>query len=147
MTEILQDFRSYRPKNHTEWLSFVEDKATSVGVDTFASEEAESLKLFVLLLDQVRDFRHRHWMFAKEYIIKRTAYPKATGGSPMATWLPNQLSVVLNAIDLKSHMLMTNFGNTRTIKWKTIGEIRDRAAAQKRVLDKDVASFKSKFKE
>lgn len=85
MTEILKDFRSYRPINHNEWLTYVQQTADSVGIEKFAHQDATSLSLYIQLLDQVRDFRHRHWSFAKEYIIKRTAYPKATGGSPMAT--------------------------------------------------------------
>jgi indoleamine 2,3-dioxygenase len=48
-------------------------------------QDAQSLFSYLELLDQVRDFRNRHWMFAKEYIIRHTTYPKATGGSPMAT--------------------------------------------------------------
>jgi indoleamine 2,3-dioxygenase len=85
MTEILRDFRSYRPKNHNEWLEWVDQSAKDVGIEEFCMQDAQSLFLYVELLDQVRDFRNRHWMFAKEYIIKHTAYPKATGGSPMAT--------------------------------------------------------------
>jgi hypothetical protein len=33
----------------------------------------------------VRSFRWRHWLFAREYIIRRTAHPTATGGSPIVT--------------------------------------------------------------
>jgi indoleamine 2,3-dioxygenase len=85
MTSILKDFRSYRPADHNKWLQFVEKNANSVGIEKFARADPTSLTLYIQLLDQVRDFRNRHWSFAKEYIIKRTAYPKATGGSPMAT--------------------------------------------------------------
>lgn len=98
MTSILKDFRSYRPENHSQWLTWVEKSAQELGVEKFAEGTARSLSLYMMLLNEVRDFRSRHWNFAKEYIIKRTAYPKATGGSPMATWLPNQLSVVLRTL-------------------------------------------------
>jgi indoleamine 2,3-dioxygenase len=50
------------------------------------------------ILDQIRDFRHRHWSLTKEYILKHTTYPRATGGSPIVTWLPNQLKAVLDTI-------------------------------------------------
>ena len=39
---------------------------------------------------------HRHWLFAREYIIKRSSHPTATGGSPIVTWLPNQLFAVMD---------------------------------------------------
>lgn len=38
-------------------------------------------------------------MFAREYIIKRSNYPVATGGSPIVTWLPNQLSAVMEMME------------------------------------------------
>lgn len=85
MTLILKDFRSYRPNDHSKWLQYVEKSANEAGVEKFARADPSSLTLYIQLLDQVRDFRNRHWSFAKEYIIKRTSYPKATGGSPMAT--------------------------------------------------------------
>lgn len=30
--------------------------------------------------------------------MKKTAHPTATGGSPIVTWLPNQLNAVLDAM-------------------------------------------------
>jgi len=38
-------------------------------------------------------------MFAREYILKHTTHPTATGGSPIITWLPNQLSAVLSLME------------------------------------------------
>jgi indoleamine 2,3-dioxygenase len=68
------------------------------GDDAEDDEEAlwESRRLWLQLLDQVREFRWRHWCFGKEYILKMTDHPTATGGSPIVTWLPNQLKAVLN---------------------------------------------------
>ena len=39
--------------------------------------------LYLHALNQVRDFRWRHWCFTREYILKKTAHPTATGGSPI----------------------------------------------------------------
>ena len=54
LTEILQDFRSYRPGNHREFLEWVKDRAEDVGVKHFALRErssaGESLSFFLLLL-------------------------------------------------------------------------------------------------
>ncbi|KAI1183452.1 indoleamine 2,3-dioxygenase-like protein [Nemania serpens] len=111
LTEILQDFREYRPSNHRQFLVEVKQRAEDLGVKEFAlginpryaaaeSDEEkelllESRRLWIKLLDQVRDFRWRHWCFAREYILKQTSHPTATGGSPIVTWLPNQLQAVM----------------------------------------------------
>ena len=39
--------------------------------------------LYLHALNQVRDFRWRHWCFTREYILKKTSHPTATGGSPI----------------------------------------------------------------
>ena len=107
LTEILRDFREYRPSNHKAFLLFVKERAQELDLKRFAlepeqtgSEEEkeqvrESRSLWIQVLNQVRDFRWRHWCFAREYILKRTSHPTATGGSPIVTWLPNQLEAVL----------------------------------------------------
>ena len=61
LTEILKDFRNYRPVTHNEWLSFVERKAIELDVRSFAKESIASSTLYLAALDQVREFRDRHW--------------------------------------------------------------------------------------
>ena len=65
----------------------------------FCTREKESAVLYLRLLDHVRSFRWRHWLFAREYIIKRSKHPTATGGSPIVTWLPNQLGAVMGMME------------------------------------------------
>lgn len=111
LTAILRDFREYRPSNHRRFLEWVSAEAAKLRVKDFAlavhsvegkgegedgeQEVAESRRLWIQILDQVRDFRWRHWCFAREYILKQTTHPTATGGSPIVTWLPNQLQAVM----------------------------------------------------
>ncbi len=108
MTKILKDFRSYRPASHNNWLTFVEEKAKVVHVRDVCLANVHLCEKYIDLVEQVREFRARHWNFAKEYIMKHTRYPQATGGSPMSTWLPNQLKVVLqtliDAVDRLEHL-------------------------------------------
>ncbi|OIW23575.1 indoleamine 2,3-dioxygenase-like protein [Coniochaeta ligniaria NRRL 30616] len=112
LTEILRDFRQYRPSNHREFLGWVYGRSRGVGFRGWAlgeegggemgemrAEVDKSRRLWLGVLDQVRDFRWRHWCFAREYILKRTSHPTATGGSPIVTWLPNQLQAVLGEMD------------------------------------------------
>lgn len=110
LTEILKDFRSYRPSNHKAFLMHVKERSLDLDLKNFAlgyntpapsnPEEVDALResrsLWLQILNQVRDFRWRHWCFAREYILKRTSHPTATGGSPIVTWLPNQLEAVLD---------------------------------------------------
>jgi indoleamine 2,3-dioxygenase len=95
LTDILVDFRNYRPKPHRTFLAYVMSKAAELGVRQFCIKDQELAQLYLKLLDHVRSFRWRHWLFAREYIIKRTSHPTATGGSPIVTWLPNQLMAVM----------------------------------------------------
>ena len=42
LTEILSDFRSYRPGNHRQFLEWVKDRAQEVGVRGYAMMERKS---------------------------------------------------------------------------------------------------------
>ncbi|PYH90372.1 indoleamine 2,3-dioxygenase family protein [Aspergillus ellipticus CBS 707.79] len=96
LTKVLHEFRAYRPLPHREFLAHINSKSEEVGVRNFALEDTETTILLLKTLDHVRSFRWRHWLFAREYIIRRTPHPTATGGSPIVTWLPNQLSAVMD---------------------------------------------------
>lgn len=99
LTDILIDFRNYRPQPHRQFLGFMMSKAAEVGVRRRCIECSELAQLYLKLLDHVRSFRWRHWLFAREYIIKRSSHPTATGGSPIVTWLPNQLMAVMDLME------------------------------------------------
>ncbi|KAL1990424.1 hypothetical protein VTN49DRAFT_6263 [Thermomyces lanuginosus] len=95
LTKILYEFRAYRPKPHREFLAHIASEAEKLRIRDYALADTETAILYLKALDHVRSFRWRHWLFAREYIIRRTYHPTATGGSPIVTWLPNQLSAVM----------------------------------------------------
>jgi indoleamine 2,3-dioxygenase len=66
LTDILRDFRTYRPANHNSWLSWLEKRAAELDLRAFAKADDNSAVLYLALLDQVREFRGRHWNFTKE---------------------------------------------------------------------------------
>ncbi|ROV96826.1 hypothetical protein VMCG_07922 [Cytospora schulzeri] len=150
LTEILKDFRKYRPSNHRAFLQHVRDKAAGVDLRGFAlrlravsggkedeEDEAvwESRRLWLQLLDQVREFRWRHWCFGKEYILKMTSHPTATGGSPIVTWLPNQLSAVLrDMVDIAGKVGEEKLG-------KEVQGIMDLVRRQEETLRKEVEKY------
>jgi len=143
LTVILRDFRSYRPSNHNEWLEWLEKEARTLGVVNYSLQDDTSSLLLLALIDQVREFRNRHWLFTKEYIIKHTTHPVATGGSPIVTWLPNQLGSVLKSmIDVGSKINLKRLSAPE----KTLAEeLIERAEVQKRVLDREVKELSKKF--
>jgi indoleamine 2,3-dioxygenase len=145
LTEILRDFRSYRPKPHREFLAWVMSKSAEVGVKKYCTnppaDQAVLLPtLYLKLLDHVRSFRWRHWLFAREYIIKRSSHPTATGGSPIVTWLPNQLMAVM---DLMEEVFVES-GLAKVVNHPdaaVVREMMENVAVQKDKLDKEVKKY------
>lgn len=72
LTEILKDFRTYRPEHHSAWLNYVDTEARSSRVRDYSMQDAETAVLYLANVDRVREFRMRHWNFTKEYILKHT---------------------------------------------------------------------------
>ncbi|OAA54246.1 indoleamine 2,3-dioxygenase-like protein [Niveomyces insectorum RCEF 264] len=162
LTAILQDFRAYRPSNHRAFLAYVRARAAALGVKAFALAWAQgdkdivsssssdtidaavaSCRLWLQVLDQVRDFRWRHWCFAKSYILAHTAHPTATGGSPVVTWLPNQLQAVLaemQAIGRAAKAAAAGTGQPRALG-ADVDVLLDRAERQQATLAKEVARY------
>ncbi|PWN86919.1 hypothetical protein FA10DRAFT_269995 [Acaromyces ingoldii] len=100
LTKILREFREYRPATHRSYTASLEIRASEIGIRSLAMKTSPLSKaLYILLVDQIREFRARHWRFAQAYIIKATKFPLATGGSEMARYLPNNLKTVLRVLD------------------------------------------------
>ncbi|KAL1839699.1 hypothetical protein VTJ49DRAFT_1236 [Mycothermus thermophilus] len=159
LTEILKDFRAYRPGEHRAFLEWVARASEEGGLKEWAlglgglengdgdgeeeeEEEEELLResraLWLQILDQVRDFRWRHWCFAREYIIKRTSHPTATGGSPIVTWLPNQLAAVMDEMGKLYEKVGGGGGGGLGVE---VERIMDLVARQREMLRKEVRKF------
>lgn len=147
LTRILEDFRSYRPSNHRQFLAWVRGQSEALGLkewtlglagDAVDSDLIESRQLWIKMLNQVRDFRWRHWCFAREYILKQTKHPTATGGSPIVTWLPNQLQAVMEE-------MVNLYGDLTKSSGSSLGEevedIMEMVTRQRETLRKEVAKF------
>ncbi|KAK8085256.1 indoleamine 2-3-dioxygenase family protein [Apiospora hydei] len=148
LTAILKDFRSYRPGNHREFLEWVAHEQDRIGLRAYAlrasvapaeadADTLESRRLWLKIQNQVRDFRWRHWCFAREYILKQTSHPTATGGSPIVTWLPNQLLAVMDDM-LQMHKLV---GGSAGRLGTECEDIMEQVARQRDTLDKEVAKY------
>ena len=90
LTKYLLDMRTYRPKPVQKFLLDLENNY--INIDLLDTEE---LKLLYNIVDQIHCFRNGHWMFVQKYIMENTKYNVATGGTPITTWIPNQIEAVL----------------------------------------------------
>ena len=98
LTEYLINMRSYRPKpfrDLLEWCSNnLNDFSTRLLNLKNISVHTELFKIY----REIYRFRNGHWQFVQMYIMENTKYPTATGGTPITTWIPNQILATLNAI-------------------------------------------------
>ena len=98
LTKYLLDLRSYRPKCIQNFLSDIKDemKENRLFNSIKVSKNDEGLCLLIKILDEIYYFRNGHWQFVQKYIMANTKYAKATGGTPIISWIPNQITAVLN---------------------------------------------------
>ncbi|KGG50133.1 hypothetical protein DI09_87p60 [Mitosporidium daphniae] len=136
LTQILSEFRTYRPILHEKYLKLV--KSRSEGLIERCMKSEESAALAITLMDFLREFRWRHWHFTKAYILSYSKHPVATGGSPIIKWLPNQLSVVLSEVSKLCDQYQSSFGplNSQIMKIK-----------EKSIIDIDTLNKEIKFLE
>ncbi len=52
------------------------------------------------IVEEIYKFRNGHWQFVQKYIMANTKYAKATGGTPIISWIPNQIKAVLEFIKI-----------------------------------------------
>tara|TARA_Y100000991_G_C21966091_1_gene346946 strand:+ start:364 stop:1764 length:1401 start_codon:yes stop_codon:yes gene_type:complete len=95
LTEYLFDLRKYRPKDHQMYIDFMKYNSKKLEFKKFCLQDTDSCILLLKNLNCLRMFRKKHWNLTKKYIIQNTKHPVATGGTPITTWLPNQLGATL----------------------------------------------------
>ena len=102
------------------------------------SNNEEGLCLLIQILDEIYYFRNGHWQFVQRYIMANTKYAKATGGTPIISWIPNQITAVLNYMDDVISLLPQNseFINTEEFDSK-LSKKRDLLNRQLKLLHGD----------
>ena len=100
LTEYLLDLREYRPKIFREFLSDLYETSKGNLQTVLESGNKEGMVYYLGSIEEVYRFRHGHWQFVQKYIMANTKYAKATGGTPVTTWVPNQIEATLNAMGL-----------------------------------------------
>lgn len=79
-------------QNHVDWLR---NQYHSTNFKAFCMQDSYSAFLMLCNIHASFRFRHQHWVMVKKYILDNTKYPRATGGTPITTWLPNQIGACL----------------------------------------------------
>lgn len=95
LTSYLEDLRDYRPKDHRAYLEWIQKASAAVEIKNTALSSSRSALALLENLSLVAKFRGQHWSMTKQYILNHTKFPRATGGTPITTWLPNQLGATL----------------------------------------------------
>jgi indoleamine 2,3-dioxygenase len=79
LTNHLADMRNYMPSEHRRLIEAVQEMPC---IRDIANNDA-----YNAVLDAMADFRAVHYGWAQEYISRRTADPRGTGGTPYMKWL------------------------------------------------------------
>lgn len=95
LTRYLLDLRSYRPKCVQHFFRDVQAAFDNQSVFSLVKDSSEHLAWLAAIVDQVYLFRNGHWQFVQKYIMSNTRYSVATGGTPITSWLPNQIEACL----------------------------------------------------
>ncbi len=117
LTKYLLDLRTYRPKciqNFFIDLKNTIDSLSGGSIFHYLKKEKNSIGMCYLLaiVEEIYKFRNGHWQFVQKYIMANTKYAKATGGTPIISWIPNQIKSVLNFIEIilnEIHSMKRNF--------------------------------------
>ena len=123
LTHYLKDLRSYRPKCVQRFLEdtriHFSSSKNSLLEKIQINDNFNGLKLLLDLLEEIYLFRNGHWQFVQKYIMQNTVYPKATGGTPIISWIPNQLNAVMKTMEQCFNILPKKYIEENIPVWKT----------------------------
>jgi indoleamine 2,3-dioxygenase len=111
LTEYLLDLRSYRPRCIQNFFNDLRNhyKTNPLFKQLTDAKCYEGLVYLLKIVDEVYLFRNGHWQFVQKYIMSNTKYAFATGGTPITTWLINQIEAVLEYERVIIEYLESNF--------------------------------------
>lgn len=97
LTQYLLDLRTYRPQCVQKFFTELREDYQSYPVfkDLVQAKDIDGLFYLLKIVDEIYLFRNGHWQFVQKYIMANTDYPVATGGTPITSWLINQIEAVL----------------------------------------------------
>ncbi len=145
LTEYLLDLRSYRPvciQNFFKDLREYYDKKSIF--DTLKeSNDITGLIYLLKIVDEVYLFRNGHWQFVQKYIMSNTKYAFATGGTPITTWLINQIEAVLEFERVIIEYLKQNFIDTSLENYDTWIQLEEGYSRKRKLLLEQVQELQN----
>ena len=104
LTQYLMDLRQYRPKCVQAFFNELAEKMQKNPLvqQLEKTENYKGMQELMRVYEEIYRFRNGHWQFVQKYIMQNTVYPKATGGTPITSWIPNQIKAVLKAMKVLS---------------------------------------------
>jgi indoleamine 2,3-dioxygenase len=63
------------------------------------NKDTTGLCFLLGILEEIYHFRNGHWQFVQKYIMANTKYAMATGGTPITSWIPNQILSVIHQME------------------------------------------------
>ena len=111
LTEYLLDLRTYRPKCIQNFFVDLREHYNKNPLFKQLTDAKcyEGLVYLLKIVDEVYLFRNGHWQFVQKYIMSNTKYAFATGGTPITTWLINQIEAVLEYERVIIEYLQSNY--------------------------------------
>ena len=144
LTDMLRDFRTYRTKTHQDYLKWVEETSVKIGMVNYAKKSSHSMVMMLEVADQIRTFRHTHWVLTNLYIMNYSTHPLATGGSPIVRYLPNQLLAVIDYIkDYSKHVDVKSLNSTDRFNFDAVV---NRAESDEKVIHRQVEKRSKQYK-
>jgi indoleamine 2,3-dioxygenase len=124
LTAYLLDLRQYRPKCVQNFLQDLQVAMQNKPiVDYFLQHDINGLVYLLAAVEQVYLFRNGHWQFVQKYIMANTRYSQATGGTPVISWLPNQIEACLQTMSVliqKIQPLCTALNSVTSVMFQDI---------------------------
>jgi indoleamine 2,3-dioxygenase len=93
------DMRDYRPKPFRDLLSWVYENNQDIIDKLLDTGDERTSEILLKIYKEIYNFRNGHWQFVQKYIMAQTKYPKATGGTGIINWLPNQIKATIDAME------------------------------------------------
>jgi indoleamine 2,3-dioxygenase len=117
LTNYLMDMRSYRPAPFRDLVRWTDTHCVDL-ISRLMARDVDGMicSLLYQVYRQMYEFRNGHWQFVQKYIMANTAYPVATGGTPITTWLPNQIMATLSSMRIVLNYA-ERFHNNKNIEW------------------------------
>ena len=119
LTNYLMDLRKYRPKCVQLFFKELANSMSKKSIleQLVLSKNQKGMRNLMRVYEEIYNFRNGHWQFVQKYIMQNTGYPKATGGTPITSWIPNQIKAVLSAMAVLGSKIENNDKWNKTA-WK-----------------------------